>query len=209
MKKQFWNIAILIFVCSSARLGHANSTGNFIPNLFYHPTTGEVIIDPDGRDVIAFVLTTSGGNEEFQIDNVDFSGVPFGLVDLFPTQIGWLSDNVFNGITTPVSLGNILPVGLSIGPNRELDSFLNTRSYGLSLAGGGGGGDFELPVPEPSSKILWSVALTAMVFWRRRHENIFSHANRTNHLYAYASQPPDLIEWQNSLPSCAAPMMSH
>jgi len=173
MQTQFRNIAILIFVCSSARLGHANSTGNFVPDLFYHPTTGEVIIDPDGRDVIAFVLTTPGGNQEFQIDNVDFRGVPFGLVDLFPTQIGWLSDNVFNGITIPVSLGNIFPVGLSIGPGQDLDSFLITRSYGLSLAGGGGGGNFELSVPEPSSGILWSAVLTWMVFWRRRFENQF------------------------------------
>lgn len=139
-----------------------------VPDLLYNPANGEVVVDPDGVEIVSLSLTSAGafipGAADFSaLDNA--VGLPSTITDSTANQVGWTSALVFNeeGYDGgPFSLGNILPAGLTLSEFGNL--FTDT---GWARAGGGGGA-FDIVVPEPSASYLVLAALGTGLCIRRR-----------------------------------------
>jgi hypothetical protein len=141
-----------------------------VADLIYDAATGVLTIDPDGvSNIISYVLQTNESPRFLEENHNAAGGLWNQFVDSTDSQIG-ATIGLFgeSPINSPVSIGAVMPAGLS---EAEFLAFLSSTDWAIV----GGGGAFDLvyqAVPEPSAIVLiFCGGLTLLLpqWYRRRH----------------------------------------
>ena len=136
----FWTASIHGELILSSSFDEDSET----PHLIYDPVSGNVVIDPQGNEIISFTLKNSLGETGFNAGNFsDADFPPNGLFDVNSGQLGWFSGSLGSGIDSSADLGDVFPMGFN---QPELDAYLAENIFARPIVGGqgGGGGEFEL-----------------------------------------------------------------
>jgi len=133
-----------------------------VPDLIYNPTTGEVILDPDGAGIIGYSL--KNGTNSFH--GASHTPVLGGVSTSLSSE---LAEAALSSLGSPQSIGFVLPIGLDLAGLHALFTTNEvSRALGAPLV------PFDLvvltAVPEPTASWLAAcglLALGGMVLRRR------------------------------------------